>query len=83
MAPRMFSTFIDNGMRKGSPKELWGGVITIYKDGDTVQAFTGNQNPNNTRVVLIDKQGTIKYFYDRGFSVAALNDLKAVIATSR
>jgi hypothetical protein len=79
MAPRMFSTFIDSGMRKGIPKELWGGVITIYKDGETVQKFTGNQNPNNTRVVLINSSGEILYFYDRGFSVAALNKLKAAI----
>lgn len=79
MAPRMFSTLIDNGMRKGIPKELWAGVITIYKDGDAVQAFTGNENPNNTRVALIDRDGKIIYFYDRGFSVTALNQLKDVI----
>ena len=79
MVPRMFSTFIDSGMRKGIPKELWGGVITIYKDGDAVQAFTGNENPNNSRIVLIDGSGKIIYFYDRGISVAALNELKMVI----
>lgn len=79
MLPRMFSTFIDSGMRKGIPKELWGGVITIYKQGDAVQAFTGNINPKNSRVVLIDKNGKIVYFYDRGFSVAAFNELKSVI----
>ena len=37
--PRMFSTMIDNGMRKGIPKELWKGVITVYKDGESIQAF--------------------------------------------
>lgn len=79
MAPRMFSTFIDSGMRKGIPKEMWGAVITIYSDGDKVQQFTGNQNPNNARAVLINKQGEILYFYDRGFSVDALNKLKAKI----
>jgi len=79
MAPRMFSTFIDSGMRKGIPKELWGGVITIYEDGDTVQKFTGNKNPNNTRVVLIDSKGKILHFYDRGFSVEALNKLNEKI----
>ncbi|WP_404340758.1 hypothetical protein [Pseudoalteromonas mariniglutinosa] len=82
MAPRMFSTFIDSGMRKGIPKELWGGVITIYEDGEQVQAFTGNENPNNTRVVLINRDADIVYFYDRGFSVAALNELKAVLPKS-
>jgi hypothetical protein len=77
--PRMFSTFIDNGMRSGIPKPLWKGVVTVYKDGEKVQAFTGNEKPNNTRVVLLDAQGNVIYFYDQGFSVDALNQLRAVL----
>lgn len=73
--PRMFSTKIDAGMRKGIPKELWRGVITIYKDGEIVQKFTGNEQPNNARVLLIDKKGSIRFFHDDGFSVSALNQL--------
>ena len=83
MFPRMFKTQIDNGMRAGIPKELWKGVITVYQDGDRVQAFTGNQNPNNARVVLLDGQGKIIYFYDRGFSVDALNKLRAALADQK
>jgi len=79
MLPRMFSTFIDAGMRKGIPKELWGGVITIYADGAELQEFTGNETPNNTRVLLLDKNGKVIFFYDRGFSVPALNELKKMI----
>ena len=79
MLPRMFSTFIDEGMRKGIPKELWGGVITVYADGAELQEFTGNENPNNARVLLLDKNGKIIYFFDRGFSVFALNELKEMI----
>lgn len=79
MFPRMFSTVIDNGMRKGIPKELWGGVITIYGDGAEVQEFTGNENGNNARVLLLDSEGKIQYFYDGGFSVAALNEVKALV----
>jgi hypothetical protein len=77
--PQMFSTVIDNGMRAGIPKALWKGVITVYSDGDKVQKYTGNKNPNNTRVVLLSNDGTVLYFYDEGFSVKALNDLRAVI----
>ena len=77
MFPRMFETQIDNGMRKGIPKELWKGVITLYDDGEALQEFTGNMNPNNARVMLLDAKGKIVYFYDRGFSVAALNDLRS------
>ncbi|WP_435275865.1 hypothetical protein ACMAZF_02210 [Psychrobium sp. nBUS_13] len=79
MFPRMFKTVIDNGMRAGIPKELWQGVITVYQDGERVQAFTGNTNPNNTRVLLLDKTGKIVYFYDRGFSVNALNELRLAL----
>jgi hypothetical protein len=76
MFPRMFSTFIDNGMRSGIPKELWKGVITVYEDGELVQKFTGNQQANNARVVLLNESGEIIFFYDRGFSVAALNAVR-------
>jgi hypothetical protein len=77
--PRMFQSAIDNGMRKGIPKELWGGVITIYGDGAKVQEFTGNENPNNARVLLLDPMGKVIYFHDRGFSVLALNELRELI----
>ncbi len=77
--PRMFSTMIDNGMRAGIPKPLWKGVITVYNDGETIQAFTGNQSPNNARVILLNENGTIVYFYDDGFSVDALNRLRSVL----
>lgn len=77
--PRMFKSSIDNGMRSGIPKELWGGVITIYSGGAEVQEFTGNENPNNARVMLLDENGKVIYFHDRGFSVPALNELREVL----
>ena len=55
------------------------GVITIYSVGSEVQEFTGNENPNNARVIILNEEGKIEYFYDRGFSVSALNKLKSLI----
>ncbi|MFT6732743.1 MAG: hypothetical protein ACJAS9_000925 [Polaribacter sp.] len=81
--PRMFSTMIDNGMRAGIPKPLWKGVVTIYQDGDRVQAFTGNESPNNARVILLSEDGNILYFYDDGFAVDALNQLRSILETNR
>ena len=78
--PEMFSTVIDNGMRAGIPKPLWQGVVTIYDDGEKIQAFTGNENASNTRVVLLNKTGEILYFYDQGFAVDALNKLRMALA---
>ncbi|WP_371376010.1 hypothetical protein [Thalassotalea aquiviva] len=79
MFPRMFSTFIDNGMRAGIPKEMWKGVITIYQGGDNIQQFTGNERPNNARVMLLDSNAKILHFYDRGFSAPALMALLETI----
>ena len=79
VAPRMISGMIDNGMRNGIPQQLWKSVITIYADGDQVQSFTGNQRPNNARVVLLNGSGEVIYFYDRGFSVDALNALRMAV----
>jgi outer membrane protein assembly factor BamE (lipoprotein component of BamABCDE complex) len=79
MFPRMFKKQIDNGMRKGIPEMLWKAVITVYEDGEKVQQFTGNTNPNNTRVILLDKEGTIRHFDDKGFSVPSLNNLRSSI----
>lgn len=74
-----FSERIDNSMREGIPREIWQDVITIYADGDKVQRYTGNQTPKNARIVLVDAQGMVMHFYDRGFSVSALNALNASI----
>ena len=79
LVPIIFKTRLNDSMRSGIPNEIWGGVITIYKEGQKIQEFTGNENLNNTRVVLIDESGKVIFFHDRGFSVKALNELKKSI----
>ena len=81
--PSLFKNQIDNGMRKGIPEELWKIVITIYKDGEKVQKLFGNKNPNNARVILLNEDGKIDYFYDRGFSVSALNNVIELVDTKK
>lgn len=73
--PRLFSRSFDDGI----PKELWRDVITVYADGDKLQRFTGNQLAQNARVILLEKNGHVMHFYDRGFSVNALNELRESI----
>lgn len=75
-----FSDRIDDAMREGIPREIWRDVITIYDDGDKVQRYTGNISPKNARIVLIDAHGRVVHFYDRGFSVNALNELNSSIS---
>ncbi|WP_371188603.1 hypothetical protein [Thalassotalea maritima] len=79
MLPQMFEPFINDGMRKGIPKSLWGGVITVFDDANKITQLTGTENPTNARVILLDEKGMIIYFYDQGFAVDALNDLRDTI----
>lgn len=77
--PRQIKGMINEGMRKGIPEELWSIIITVYEDGETLQAFTGNEKPNNARVIVLDKIGKVQFFHDRGFSVGALKQLNAQV----
>lgn len=77
--PRQIKGTINQGMRKGIPEELWSIVITVYDDGELLQKFTGNENPNNARVLLLDGKGKVVHFYDRGFSVGELNKVRKAL----
>jgi hypothetical protein len=83
LAPRMFSGSIDKGMRSGIPNEDWGAVITVYKDGDKIVRFTGNKNSLPGRVILLDAQGRVIFFHDRGYSVGTLLRLRKALSTNQ
>ena len=74
--PRMIANTIDSGMRSGIPFEDWASVVTVYgADASKLVAFTGNENPRNMRVILLDGDGRVAWFHDRGFSAAKLLEL--------
>ncbi len=73
--PSLIAPRIDEGMRSGIPSEDWGSVVTIYDDADRIVEFTGNEKPRNARVLLIGEDGTVAWFFDRGYSVSALKSL--------
>lgn len=77
MLPRMFSGFIDGGMRRGIPEEDWLAVVTLYGEASKIAAFTGNDDGLPGRVVLLDKDGRVVFFHDRGFSLGTLKQLQS------
>lgn len=83
LAPRMFSGAIDSGMRRGIPSEDWGGVVTLYGDAGVVAAFTGNEDGLPGRILLLDADGLVVFFHDRGFSVGTLRRLQEALAQAR
>lgn len=80
LVPTAVSGWIDDGMRSGIPQEDWPAVITLYgSDAYAVAKLTGTENPRNTRVLLIDDAGVVRWFWDEGFSASRLIELKGVI----
>ncbi|MEO0650009.1 MAG: hypothetical protein AAFZ65_04975 [Planctomycetota bacterium] len=59
---------IDDGMRAGIPEEDWSSVVTVYGDAGAIVDLTGNERPQNTRVVVLDADGRVAWFHDRGYS---------------
>lgn len=80
LLPGAFSGFIDGGMRRGIPREDWGAVITVYGDADAIAAFTGNDDGLPGRILLLDPEGRVAFFHDRGYSVGTLRRLREALA---
>jgi hypothetical protein len=69
LVPSIASGWIDDGMRSGIPPEDWGSVVTLYGAAATpVVAMTGNENAQNTRVIVLNSSGMIMWFDDTGYS---------------
>lgn len=79
LAPRVFSGWIDSGMRRGIPQEDWGSVVTVYGDGAAIAEFTGNQEGLPGRVLVLDAEGRVAFFHDRGYSAGALGRLRETL----
>lgn len=76
LVPGLIAGTIDEGMRSGIPKEDWGSVVTVYSDAASIVDFTGNEKPNNGRVLLLDPDGKVIWFHDRGYSARLIVELK-------
>jgi outer membrane protein assembly factor BamB len=75
-----FRRQIDSGMRSGIPHEDWGAVVTLYGDAAARLAeFTGTTNGRNMRVVVLDADGVVRWFHDRGFSAGKLVELDRTV----
>jgi hypothetical protein len=71
---------INDGMREGIPSEDWGGVITLYSDSaQRLVKLLGNETPRNARVLLLNAEGRIVWFHDRGYSPRVLLELDRVV----
>ena len=75
--PDMFlQPTIDDGMRSGIPAESWSSVVTLYGDeADKLREFTGTERPRNARIMLLDSEGLVIWFWDQGYSPTRLVEM--------
>ena len=81
LVPGLFANRIDDGMRRGIPREDWDDVVTVYEQADSILQFLGNTSPNNARVLLLGKDGVVRWFSDRGYSASLVAKLHAEAKT--
>lgn len=51
--------------------------MTVYGDAATLARFTGNEDGLPGRIVLLDRDGRVVFFHDRGFPIGTLKRLQA------
>lgn len=74
------SGWIDDGMRSGIPREDWGAVVTLYGGAaDPVAEFTGTESGRNARVLVLDAEGGVEWFTDRGYSASQALEVAALL----
>jgi hypothetical protein len=58
---RMGKWFIDSGMRRGTPKEDFENVITVYSGTDQWKQRVGFHDPKAAYLILIDQHGSVAW----------------------
>jgi hypothetical protein len=79
MLPNMVSNYINEGMRSGIPEEDWATVVTVYDDAAKIVELLGNERPQSTQVVLLNKEGTIMWHSNRGYSASQVLEIKKLV----
>ena len=72
---RLGGWFIDRGMRRGTPTQDWGNVITVYGGTDLWKQRLGFQSPDAAYLVLLDRHGTVRWRHSGVFDEVAYKDL--------
>jgi hypothetical protein len=81
-AARLGRWFIDSGMRKNTPPELLNRVMTVYGSNDEWKALVGYSAPDDAYLVLIDRQGIVRWLAHGPVNEARLQELFAVVDSS-
>jgi hypothetical protein len=72
---RLAKWWIDGGMRRGTPKEDYEHVITIYKDNGSWKQLVRFDDPDAAYLILLDRTGKVAWRYRGAFDDTAFQTL--------
>jgi hypothetical protein len=77
---RLGKWFIDSGMRKGTPRDDYEHVITVYGGTGSWKQRLVSQSPNAAYLILLDQRGTVRWLYRGQFDGEAYATLSQQVA---
>ena len=77
---RMGNWFIDTGMRRGTPKEDYEHVITVYGGARRWKQRVGFRDPKAAYLILLDASGRIAWRYAGGLNEQAYQALSSEVS---
>ena len=80
---RMGKWFIDSGMRRGTPKEDYEHVITVYGGADPWKRHVGFRDPDAAYLILLDGNGRVAWRYAGVLEEKAFSTLSSEVAKLR
>ena len=66
-AARLAKWFIDSGMRRGTPKEDYEHVITVYRQTDSWKHRVSFADPGAAYLILLDRTGKVAWLHQGAF----------------
>ena len=80
---RIGKWFIDSGMRRGTPKQDYEHVITVYGGTEQWKQRVGFRDPEAAYLILLDGSGRVAWRYAGGFEEKAFRELSSEVARLR
>ena len=72
---RLAKWWIDGGMRRGTPKEDYEHVITVYNDTRSWKPLVRFDDPDVAYLILLDRTGKVAWLYRGAFDDIAFQTL--------
>jgi hypothetical protein len=76
---RLARWFIDSGMRRGTPRDLHGHVVTVYGGTGVWKQWLGVDDESLAYLVLLDREGRVRWLHAGVLDEAGLAALRAAI----